>query len=217
MRVWLISDTHTRHNELIIPDGIDLVIHCGDEASSRNVGINCNESIEFFEWFESLPITNKIFVPGNHSIAVERKLVDPSKYCTYLNHSSVTINGVKIFGSPYTPSFGKSWAFMRNRAKMHDVWETVTETDVLITHGPPKGILDITKCMETNQLIQVGCASLRKHLSRIAPRIHAFGHIHSEKNVDNFGVFQNEEMQYVNASCINNHKQSMNNGVIINL
>jgi predicted phosphodiesterase len=44
MKILFISDTHTRHNELIIPDGIDMIIHSGDEANSANPMNNSVES-----------------------------------------------------------------------------------------------------------------------------------------------------------------------------
>lgn len=43
------------------------------------------------------------------------------------------------------------------------------ETDVLITHTPPKYHLDIN----------LGCAGLLKEIWRVKPRLHVFGHIHS--------------------------------------
>ncbi len=49
----------------------------------------------------------------------------------------------------------------------------VPDGDVLITHGPPHGILDRTFRGE-----QAGCADLRDALRRVRPKLHVFGHIH---------------------------------------
>lgn len=45
--------------------------------------------------------------------------------------------------------------------------------DIMITHGPPKGILD-----ETDTREKVGCDHLLRAVTRCRPRLHCFGHIH---------------------------------------
>jgi Icc-related predicted phosphoesterase len=45
--------------------------------------------------------------------------------------------------------------------------------DIMITHGPPMGILDRTLRHE-----DVGCEHLRRAVERVRPRLHVFGHIH---------------------------------------
>tara|TARA_Y100000296_G_C5174834_1_gene259491 strand:- start:2061 stop:2591 length:531 start_codon:yes stop_codon:yes gene_type:complete len=56
----------------------------------------------------------------------------------YLNDSSITIDGIKFWGSPIQPWF-HDWAFNRKRGnEIRKHWELIpTNTDVLLTHGPP--------------------------------------------------------------------------------
>lgn len=48
-----------------------------------------------------------------------------------------------------------------------------TSIDIMLTHGPPHGILD-----QTMSGAQVGCEHLRRAVERCRPRLHCFGHIH---------------------------------------
>ena len=48
-------------------------------------------------------------------------------------------------------------------------------TDVLITHGPPIGVLDLS----VYDNISCGCDNLLDAVTnRVKPRLHIFGHIH---------------------------------------
>ena len=106
-------------------------------------------------------------------------------------HSFVLESGAKftVYASPYTPRYGES-AFQypsgqdRFNSTGTPVWaECVATTksaipdfpviDILMTHGPPKYILDDTA--ESNS---GGCEHLRRAVRRSKPRIHCFGHIH---------------------------------------
>jgi hypothetical protein len=61
---------------------------------------------------------------------------------TYLENTGVTIDNVTFWGSPYTPEF-LNWAFMYTRGSGAKYWDQIPDgLDVLITHGPPFGILD---------------------------------------------------------------------------
>lgn len=219
MKIWFISDTHCRHEQLQIPD-VDLVVHCGDESESGQALVNEPEARQFFDWFSRLAIPTKIFVPGNHSTAVEQGLVQPTDYpdIRFLIHSETTWMGLKIFGSPYTPAFF-NWAYMKPRAEMDPVWQTIPAgVDILVTHGPPKGILDLTRDMDSGEPVHVGSKSLRVHVEeRIGPRIHAFGHIHDEKLFRNFGSVTRGQTQFLNCSCCNLQGQLTNPGHVIEI
>jgi Icc-related predicted phosphoesterase len=59
------------------------------------------------------------------------------------------------------------------------LWSQIPENlDILITHGPPKGILDHVKFVNIEEDANVGDARLLHHVKRTLPRIHIFGHIH---------------------------------------
>lgn len=215
--IWFISDTHCRHEELSVPD-VDMVIHCGDESNCGDPWYNEHESRDFFDWYCALPISWRVFVPGNHSTAIEKGIVKPSDYPSvhFLIHESLDWSGLKLFGSPYTPTFF-DWAYMRDRSKLDAIWAKIpTDTDILMTHGPPKGILDMTRDMDTREPIHVGSNSLRKHVETwIKPIYHAFGHIHDERSINNFGRLEFNETIYINCSCCDLEGQLKNHGLVV--
>lgn len=222
VKIWFISDTHTMHEQLEIPTDIDWVIHCGDEANSKDPLRNYQESIRFFEWYDALDIPIKIFVPGNHSTAIYNNLLDPKELfpnIITLIHEEIQIGPYKIFGSPYTPAYGQSWAYMKKRNRMEMVWRTLPdEIDILLTHGPPKTVLDLTKDIETDQLVQAGCKSLMNYVQKIKPLIHAFGHFHDEDSIKNNGIFIKNDIKFINCA-LTFHKAKnpylVNNGYIV--
>ena len=195
MKIWHISDTHDHHYLLSVPDGIDMVIHSGDFTNFRDPIKNRIEAYNFLNWFSELNIPHKVLIAGNHDAFADTSNSIFREECktrgiVYLEHEMVTINDVKIFGSPYTPTFG-NWYFMKNRNKLDRTWSQVSDdVDIFVVHGPPKGILDTTITRE-NRLELCGCSSLRKHiLNRIKPRFVMFGHIHNVKDIVNAGYIK---------------------------
>ncbi len=217
MKIWFISDTHCEHEKLNVP-AVDLVIHCGDESNSRNAYANNQEARDFLDWFAGLDIPSKIFVPGNHSIAVEQGLVQSMDFpgITFLIHDQVVWMGVKIFGSPYTPQFFE-WAYMKPRAELDTIWKSIPDDiDILVTHGPPNGILDVTRDFDTHSNIHVGSKSLRRHVvERIKPRIHVFGHLHDEKEIKNCGMIARDSIQFINCSTCDIGGKLVNQGFVV--
>src|SRR5690606_18309514 len=124
----------------------------------------------------------------------------------YLNDSGIEINGLKIWGSPITPYF-HNWAFNRKRgAEIKKHWNLIPDnTDILITHGPPFGILD-----ETVYSKRTGCEELLLRVYQIQPKYHIFGHIHED-----YGVLSKRETAFVNASVLNDHYQLMNQPLVV--
>lgn len=54
-----------------------------------------------------------------------------------------------------------------------------SDTDILITHSPPKNILDSFEDEPINGPRRYGCQILRDQvLKRIKPLYHIFGHVH---------------------------------------
>lgn len=204
-KLVFISDTHGNHHNMDIPDG-DILVHCGDCTRDATTG----SLMVFLRWFQSHPHPHKIMIAGNHDLIFERtpdlakKLVgEIAPSVTYLQDSGCEILGLKFWGSPYTPEFC-NWAFNLPRGeelKRH--WDMIPEeTDVLISHGPPKGFLD----WNHNDRLHCGCEDLLNAVIRIKPRIHAFGHIHS-----GYGVVGLEDgITLVNASCSNEAYKSVN-------
>ena len=210
MRILHISDTHGFHSTFPESrfDGIDVVIHSGDCSNYYNPIINEQEVRSFIEWYRNVPVKHKIYVAGNHDTSIERRLVTPAHFAEagiiYLENTSTTIDGIKFWGSPHTPTFGE-WAFMKKREKINRVWEIIPEdTDVLIVHGPPKGVRDLS-FDRNNNLEMCGCSALMKRCLVIKPKLVAFGHIHNMDGVDtNQGVshYSNTPTIFSNAACV---------------
>ena len=109
MKIWHISDTHTYHGLLKVPKDIDMVIHSGDATNPRDPYASEQEMLNFISWFGSLPIKHKVFVAGNHDLCIERNLVTKIDFMkngiVYLENDYAEVEGIKIWGSPFTPSF----------------------------------------------------------------------------------------------------------------
>lgn len=192
-RIWHISDTHSYHRLLTIPENIDIVIHSGDESNSRDQYTNEPEFRDFILWFANLPIKHKVFVAGNHSSFIFHNKKEVNKICKdlniiYLEDDWTLVDGISIWGSPVTPNFG-NWWFMKDRSKMDKLYSSIPEwIDIVVSHGPPRGILDLSYDRD-GKLEFCGCRSLRNHiLNRVKPKLCLFGHIHNVDDIINAGT-----------------------------
>jgi Icc-related predicted phosphoesterase len=208
MKIWHISDTHTYHGLLNIPKDVDMVIHSGDCSNPQETVKSHSEILNFINWFNMLPIKHKVFVAGNHDVAIERKWITRDHFIekdiVYLENESITIDGINIWGSPYTPSFGSGWAFNKKREKLHDVWASIPDdTDIVVTHGPPKGILDLSY-NRSRELEYCGCSALKKRMLALQPKLFLFGHIHNCEDIINAGTtkLSSYETLYSNGSVV---------------
>ena len=210
-KIWMISDTHGCHEQL--PKAIaDIVIHSGDCSNRREPVFNQFEVKSFIDWYASLDIQYKVFVAGNHDTSIWKGLISPSyikdKGIIYLEHSGVEIEGINIWGSPYTPTFGEGWAWNVRRDRLTQTWLSIpVELDILVTHGPPKGILDISVDREDN-IEFCGDLALYKAVINREIKYHQFGHIHNNGDIQNAGTktLSNQITTFVNASCVTDRK-----------
>ena len=145
MRLVVLSDTHGQHDKITdIPEG-DLLIHAGDFMNS---GTDLLEIISFNRWLAQQPFRHRVVCAGNHDKYFESDPGTARALLTnahYLENSEITIEGIRLWGSPYTPEFFY-WAFMYPRGTAATrYWDSIPEhLDVLITLWPPLGILDQT-------------------------------------------------------------------------
>jgi Icc-related predicted phosphoesterase len=213
MRIWHISDTHSYHYLLDIPEDIDMVIHSGDFSNYYDQWKNEPEAKDFLRWYGRLNIKYKILIAGNHDSFAANATKEFRELCNhyniiYLENESVTIDGINIFGSPLTPSFG-NWYFMKARHKLDDYWKQVPEdTDIMIVHGPPKGILDLSYSRE-GVLEFCGCKSLRNQvLNKIKPKLFLSGHIHNYEDIVNAGTMRlsGYDTTFSNGSVVTDRK-----------
>jgi Icc-related predicted phosphoesterase len=195
MKIWHISDTHTYHRLLDVPTDIDMVVFSGDCSNPRDPYTNEPEVRGFIDWYSSLKIPVKIFVAGNHDTSIEKRLVTKEDFTKhgiiYLENESITIDGIKIFGSPFSPTFGYGWAFNKDRNKLERIWRKIIDEDVdiVINHGPPKGILDLSFDRAGN-LERCGDKSLLNRVMEVNPKLCLFGHIHDSGDIINQGTMK---------------------------
>ena len=194
MKIVTISDTHNKHREVEVPDG-DVLVVAGDFT-----GTGTNFQIESFnDWLYEQPHEYKLVVAGNHDLGFEDDPYHARTYldhCVYLQDSSIVINGIKFYGSPWQPEFC-DWAFNLPRGeKLKDRWDRIPHnTDVLITHGPPHGILD-SNIAPDDPRNNFGCEDLKHRVAEVKPTYHIFGHIHGS-----YGQLESDGTTYVNT-CI---------------
>ena len=210
MKILFISDTHGFNKDFDKQQfiDVDMVIHAGDATNSSSPALNHNEMLDFIDWYSYLPVKHKLFIAGNHDVAVFFKHYTRAeiegKGIVYLEHESIEIEGIKIFGSPYTPTYG-NWAFMKKREKLQKYWDIIPKnTDILVTHGPPMYMLDLTDEQATGNTVNVGCKSLYNWVRHNEPKYHVYGHIHNNLNFYNSGTLKVNGINttFINASCV---------------
>jgi len=205
--------------------GPSVLFHSGDFSLAGSF----KEISDFIDWLEEAPFTYKILIAGNHDITLHEESFNASFWTRrghpirpdfaavqayvrskpsviYLQDEQVTLEfptlggQLKVYGSPWQPTFGDVWAFNAERGEaINQIWNLIPEDgeiDVLLTHGPPLNIGDFVPHKKEH----VGCADLARQVKdRIKPRVHSFGHIH-----ENYGVFAKNDGDdatlYVNAS-----------------
>ena len=201
MRILHLSDTHNLHRQLTnLPDA-DVIIHSGD-CSMEGTG---KEIIDFIEWFGALDYRYKIFIAGNHDYCLEGKKVEAiqcylPENCFYLCHSGITICGIKFWGVPFFFSDEESSEYLNM------ITQIPTDTDILISHRPPLGILD-----NTNN-ITYGCPDLLLKVLAIRPAYHLFGHIHKA-----YGIEKSKYTTFANASMVDEDYKLLNSPFVFDM
>lgn len=210
MRLVCISDTHSLHRHIPhVPAG-DVLIHAGDCLGAGTL----DNVKDLNDWLGTLPHQHKIVIAGNHDWVFQEArsfAIEALTNATYLEDSGVEIDGVRFWGSPWTPTF-MDWAFMRDRGKpINEHWGLIpADTDVLITHGPPHGIAD-----EVDMGLQfehVGCVDLLQRVRQLSLKAHIFGHIH-----EGYGEYTLNRTRFINASTCTERYEPTNSPIIIDL
>jgi len=226
IRVVCVSDTHSHAPMRDVPPG-DVLIHAGDFTSTGRH----KEVARFAEWFGAQPHAHKVVVAGNHDLTFDRayyakvggarfghrkdensaacrSLVCNLPRTVYLENSGVEILGLKIWGSPVSPTFF-DWAFNVDRgAPIAKIWSAIPDdVDVLVTHGPPLDVLDL--CPDGSR---VGCADLARRVGEVRPALHVFGHIHHAH-----GTAVRGNTMFVNASICTEEYRPTNDPICVDL
>ncbi len=236
MKIACASDIHGKFKRRY-PAGDTLII-AGDIMKNYSRDKRRDAFIQLQNFYENLcPILvglkrEKIFseiilIAGNHDRVFEFHQGECAEYLKkigihYLSDSGVEINGIKFWGSPWSPwFFGDHWSFNLSgrypEEHAKEIWGKIpTDTDVLITHGPPYGILDkVPQYMTPKGVLSdshVGCPVLVEEVKRVRPILHVFGHIH-----EGHGQIRQDDTIFVNASIHDGDFQPTNQIQVVKL
>ncbi len=205
MRIVVISDTHGLHRKLTIPE-CGTLIHAGDftfYATEHSM------LYDFNQWLSELPHRHKIIIPGNHEFALEEpRNRGAITNGTLLVDSGVDVEGIKIWGSPVTPLYGGAFGMSRAvDSKRH--WTRIPDDfDILVTHGPPLGVLDCGPGSEHHE----GSPELSEAVLGAKPRLYVFGHIHG-----GYGTLRTPDTVFVNASLFGENGGLSEEPIVIDL
>lgn len=225
MRFVFISDTHSMHRKMAypVPDG-DVLVHCGDLTGRGRI----QEIGSVAKWMGEHPHRYKIAIAGNHDACAE---YDPSltamtfsqENVIYLCERTLNLEGLLLYGAPWTPNFC-NWHFMppRHSEALALKWDRIPEhTEILVTHGPPHGILDAY--VEPGYIAEAGqehagCELLRMRIEALPDlKLHAFGHIHEGWGTDERVLDNGNKVKFVNAAICTRGYQPTNPPIVVDV
>jgi nicotinic acid mononucleotide adenylyltransferase/Icc-related predicted phosphoesterase len=201
-----ISDTHGKDYDHLIPPG-DILIHSGDFTHRGKP----EETLKFASFLSRQPHRHKVVVCGNHEWGYDQ--LEHSQLHTILGEGviilqdeAVTIDGIKFWGSSWNNS-AQAWGL--SSSEREKKWELIpSDTDVLITHNPPYGILDLAwEHTLRSEGVCPQCGKIHPRFSHWGDRalaaaivtrqipLHLFGHVHDEVGILTIG-----DTTYSNAS-----------------
>lgn len=176
LKICCISDTHTMHDKIKMPD-CDMIIHAGDFTYSGSL----QEVKPFIQWYSQQEAKHKILVCGNHEVMISKQPDLLRKMCEdegiqLLDNQHTVVEGFTIFGSPYSRKFG-NWAYMADETDLANMYDYIMNTtNILVTHGPAYKQLDF--CPGGN----VGSTALEARLKKLSNlKLHVVGHIHESR------------------------------------
>lgn len=197
MKIFHLSDTHGCHRQLQNLPEADLIIHSGDFTMAGSE----EEAIDFLNWFCDLPYKHKIFICGNHDECLYGANIDGlDNNVHYLCNSGITIEGIRFYG---VPMFLEDCVTERQSLYYKRI---PADTNVLITHTPPFGILDF------DDNINFGSEELLDIVNTIKPQLHLFGHIHQHHGITKVG-----KTTFSNAAIMNQDYTAITKGNLLSL
>lgn len=203
MIIDCISDLHGYYPKL---EGGDLLIVAGD-LTARDDEI---QHAELSCWLKKQPYKKIVIISGNHDVCIQEEMYyhnQPGSKIAYLEDGKDEFEGLKIWGSPWSNHFKgmnpACAAFTGNEKLLEEKFNLIpNDTDILVTHTPPYGILDAVTRYPKFRVEFCGSSILRNRLNQIKPKLHVFGHIHEGHGIS---IINHTDVQTtcVNASIMN--------------
>lgn len=232
----LISDLHG--NLPSVPEG-DVLLIAGDTCPNflgyKYTKDEAKLQFEWYltvfkEWISKLPVNKVISTWGNHDIVGEYGAYFPlpimhfqwAKYyptdinekLVILKDAGIVLNDIKIWGTPWSVTFGGNWAFNKPDNALEECWHKIPlDTDILITHGPPYLAGDEAPAFGafTNRNLKenAGSKTLRTKIEEIQPKLVVCGHIHEGR-----GFYKIGETLVVNASILDGNYNHVHEPIV---
>lgn len=186
MRILAVSDLHG-HLPGKIPE-CDLLLLGGDYTDHQKGFIE-----RFRRWLKDLPC-KVIGIAGNHDFELLDEELARGLPWTYLFDSEASHEGIRIYGTPWTPKF-YDWAFMKDEEDLKPTFQKIPEgINILLSHGPAFQRLDKTYYDESP-----GSKNLLDRIEQVAPKVVICGHIHEARGAMEVGGTKYYNVSYVNA------------------
>jgi Icc-related predicted phosphoesterase len=235
IKIACISDTHTQHRDIEIPE-CDLLVVTGDLTYRGELSVLRDFNTWCGELKEQGTVKEVVVISGNHDLTTDP--IKPEYYsafrdlftnCVYLQHEVVEVMGLRIWGSPASPFFC-NWGHNFHRGEdIQKIWDLMLadhekgQLDIILTHGPVYKILDWvvredwtfdpavgSRLKKTKDY--VGCKDLLKAVEKIQPALHVSGHIHCAA-----GHKEKNGTLFVNASTCTEEYKPHNPPIVVEL
>lgn len=210
-KLVFLSDTHNQLSKVTVPP-CDILCISGDITMMGRI----DELKKFNSDVGNLKkngVNKVVCIGGNHDFGLRDmpEMIEHllSNVDHYLEDSECTINGLRIYGSPWQPEFF-DWCWNLPRGeKLKEKWDLIPRDGihVLLTHGPPFGILD-----DTTRGERVGCQDLLEAVLQAKPVVHSFGHIHYA-----YGMVDRQGTTFINASTCDEQYRPINPPVVFDI
>lgn len=227
LKIFAISDTHTCHHLINVPE-CDILLHAGDSTFKGTY----KEIMDFLYWLVDLThVKHKVIIPGNHDFGFQnpnimKEINFKALGINFLIDSMVEIEGIKIYGTPWTPFF-HDWAFNGIEFKKgigntypggpgkdavpdkeHPYLPTIyanipSGIDIVLSHGPCYGILD-----RTEEGLDVGSNALLEAIYKTKPKAFIHGHVHEA-----VGSIEKEGIKFFNVSSLDRRYNLLENNI----
>jgi Icc-related predicted phosphoesterase len=208
VKIIATSDLHGHLPEI---PRCDLLLIAGDICPLANHDIDFQSewlATTFQDWLCRVPARKVVSIAGNHDwvFQIEPESV-PELPWTYLQDSGCEFEGLRIYGTPWTPPFC-DWAFNATEAELEGLFSRIPfGLDILLSHGPPYGIGDLN-----SERQRCGSMALRLEVSHKSPKVLVNGHIH-----EGYGHYRLGETSVWNVSLLDGAYRAVRSPVEISV
>ncbi len=185
MKLVCISDLH---EFLPVIQRCDLLLIAGDITFSQHGDLDRQWAFldgPFRRWLQGVPARQVVGIAGNHDQVFEK---EPARVRAldlpwiYLEDSRADVLGLGIWGTPWTLPF-QDWAFNADADELECRFGLIPcGTDIILTHGPPRGVGD--NVIESGTVRNIGAVAAMAAIHRVNPKLYVCGHVHEGRSMN---------------------------------